>query len=94
MKENDPASLRSRYILALMLERKKLLRQVDRQRSEEILTILVYEHLPTGEVWLIEDPGLKLNELTSVQSEVAALLGAAEVREGSEAVFLPSPVGG
>ncbi len=64
-----------RYILALMLERKKVLRQIERQRQEGGST-LVYEHLPSGEAWLIEDPGLKLGELSAVQEEVAHLLGA------------------
>jgi len=71
--ENAPGTLNARYILALMLERKKVLRQVERQRNEG-LSVLVYEHLPTGEVWLIEDPGLKLGELKTVQEEVAHLL--------------------
>jgi len=35
---------------------------------------LVYEHIASGEVWLIEDPGLKLGELQAVQEEVAHLL--------------------
>ncbi len=56
-----------------MLERKKVLRQIERQR-EEGGSVLVYEHLPSGEVWLIEDPGLKLGELSAVQDEVAHLL--------------------
>ena len=73
MAENAPATRNARYILALMLERKKVLRQVERQRQEGG-SALVYEHLPSGEVWLIEDPGLKLNELSAVQDEVAHLL--------------------
>jgi hypothetical protein len=40
--------------------------------------VLVYEHLPSGEVWLIEDPGLKLGELKDVQDEVAHLLARSE----------------
>ncbi len=71
--ENAPATRNARYILALMLERKKVVRQIERQRNEG-LSVLVYEHLPSGEVWLIEDPGLKLGELKSVQEEVAHLL--------------------
>jgi hypothetical protein len=71
--ENAPATRNARYILALMLERKKVVRQIERQRNEG-LSVLVYEHIPTGEVWLIEDPGLKLGELQSVQEEVAHLL--------------------
>src|ERR1700683_981985 len=75
--ENAPGTRNARYILALMLERKKVLRQVERQRQDGIST-LVYEHLPSGEVWLVEDPSLKLGELSDVQDEVAHLLGAAE----------------
>jgi len=72
--ENAPTTLNARYILALMLERKKVVRQIERQRNAG-LSVLVYEHIPTGEVWLIEDPGLKLGELKTVQEEVAKLLG-------------------
>jgi hypothetical protein len=87
--ENASGTRNARYILALMLERKKVLRQIERQRQESGST-LVYEHLPSGEVWLIEDPGLKLGELTSVQDEVARLLSpedepvAAAVTEQAE----------
>jgi hypothetical protein len=75
--ENEPAARNARYILALMLERKKIVRQVERQRQEG-LSVLVYEHLPSGEIWLIEDPGLKLGELKAVQDEVAGLLARSE----------------
>ena len=74
--ENKPETRNARYILSLMLERKKVVRQIERQRNEG-QSVLVYEHLPTGEVWLIEDPGLKLNELVAVQDEVAKLLAPA-----------------
>jgi hypothetical protein len=74
--ENASATRNARYILALMLERKKVLRQIERQRTDGV-SVLVYEHGPSGEVWLIEDPGLKLGELKSVQDEVAHLLAQA-----------------
>jgi hypothetical protein len=74
MQENESGTRSARYILALMLERKKILRQVDRQRQDGA-NILVYEHAATGEVWLIDDPGLRLGELQAVQEEVVALLG-------------------
>ena len=86
--ENTPASRNARYILALMLERKKVLRQIERQKQEG-MSVLVYEHIPSGEVWLIEDPGLKLGELTAVQDEVARLLGPE--KEASAAAAEPAP---
>jgi len=73
-----------------MLERKKVLRQIERQRQEG-LTVLVYEHGPSGDVWLIEDPGLKLGELQTVQEEVAHLLAQAEEAPASAtAVAVPT----
>jgi hypothetical protein len=75
--ENAPGTRNARYILALMLERKKVLRQIERQKQDGA-SVLVYEHLPSGEVWLIEDPDLKLGELTAVQDEVARLLAPQE----------------
>ena len=78
--ENAATTRNARYILALMLERKKVLRQIERKR-EEGSSVLVYEHLPSGEVWLVEDPGLKLGELSAVQDEVAHLLGAGEAAQ-------------
>lgn len=84
--ENAPGTRNARYILALMLERKKVLRQVERQRREGV-SILIYEHLRSGEVWLIEDPGLKLGELSAVQDEVAHLLNPAPAGEITEAAI-------
>jgi hypothetical protein len=75
--ENAPGTRNARYILALMLERKKMLRQIERQKQDGA-AVLVYEHIPSSEVWLIEDPGLKLGELTAVQDEVARLLAPVE----------------
>jgi hypothetical protein len=80
---NEPSARNARYILALMLERKKVLRQIERQRTEGV-SVLVYEHLSSGEVWLIEDPGLRLGELKAVQDEVAHLLAHSEPAAPSE----------
>jgi hypothetical protein len=91
MTENATASRNTRYILALMLERKKVLRQVERQRQEGGST-LVYEHIASGEVWLIEDPGLKLGELGAVQEEVAHLLGPSDDNKNGE-VGASAPTG-
>ena len=90
--ENAPGSRNARYILALMLERKKVLRQIERQRQEGA-SILVYEHLPSGEVWLIEDPGLKLGELKAVQDEVAHLLTTADGTPAAPAEGAAAPEG-
>jgi len=73
IQEDQPEKANARYILALMLERKKTLRQVDvRETGDE--RILIYEHAKTGEVFLILDPKLRLDQLDSVQTEVYAFL--------------------
>ena len=62
------------YILAVMLERKKLLKQVDVTESEES-RMLFYEHVKSGEAFIVRDPMLKLEEVDAIQEEVAGWLG-------------------
>jgi hypothetical protein len=64
------------YVLAVMLERKKLLIERDARRQDDGMLLRVYEHRKTGEVLLISDPGLRLDQLAPVQEQVAALLSA------------------
>ncbi len=65
------------YILALMLERKRVLAERDVQVREDGTKLRIYEHKKTGEVFTIPDPQLKLTELESVQREVEEMLGLA-----------------
>jgi len=73
MTGHDEGHANARYILALMLERKRLLKQIESKEDVHGRT-LVYEHVKTGEVFIIPDPGLRLDQIEAVQSEVAALL--------------------
>lgn len=68
---NDPSHHNVCYILALMLERKKLLRPLASPDSSTLL----YEHTGTGETFIITDPHLSLENLIEVQQEVSELLG-------------------
>ncbi len=61
------------YILAVMLERKRLLK-VKEQLVREGKRVFVYEQPKTGDLFTILDPGLQLDQLESVQRDVAALL--------------------
>jgi len=70
LKQQDPKHQNVCYILALMLERKKLLRPLP---SPEKITLL-YEHVGTGETFILTDPQLSLENLIEVQHEVSALL--------------------
>lgn len=75
VESTDSAHTSARYILAVMLERKRILKHRDTVNEENGSgELLVYEHVRTGESFTIPDPHLRLDELTQVQQEVAALL--------------------
>ena len=70
---NDPHYIPAGYILAVMLERKRILK-VKEQLLRDGQRVFVYEHPGTGDVFTIIDPNLQLNQLDAVQHDVAALL--------------------
>ena len=69
--ENPPAN--ACYVLAAMLERKRVLKQIKTEQSGDG-RFLVYEHRANGDVFIVRDPGLRLDELENVQGEIAQLL--------------------
>jgi len=73
IEEDKPEMVNARYILALMLERKRILRPVDTREAEEGRW-LIYERAKTGEVFMVLDPQLKMSQVEAVQMEVAELL--------------------
>jgi len=86
MKREDPESLlrrlveedenhteNVRYILAVMLERQKLLIETDSQHMPTGI-LRVYEHRKTGEAFIIRDPNIPLTQVEQVQEEVIFLL--------------------
>jgi hypothetical protein len=70
MAEQDPAKANVCYILALMLERKRILRPMETQDD----TMLVYERVGTGEIFVMRNPDLSLDQIPEVQLEVADML--------------------
>ena len=75
METEDPSKRNVIYILAVMLERKRLLVEKDVKTRDDGVMIRVYEHRKTGETFLIPDPRLGFDQLTMVQQEVAEMLG-------------------
>lgn len=73
IEQNDLHYGPAAYILAVMLERKRLLR-VKEQFKREGQRVFVYEHPKTGDIFTIADPDLHLNQLEAVQHSVAQLL--------------------
>lgn len=70
---NDARYAAAAYILAVMLERKRLLK-VKEQLVREGHRVFIYEQPGTGDLFTIADPNLQLNQLEAVQHDVAALL--------------------
>jgi hypothetical protein len=75
IEEDQTFTENARYILAVMLERKKTLTHTATKENEQGEKILFYENKKTGDVYMVRDPELKLDEVASVQDEVAQLLG-------------------
>jgi len=73
MESNDAKHAAASYILAVMLERKRILK-VKEQFQRDGQRIFVYEQPRTGDIFTIPDPALQLNQLEAVQRDVAALL--------------------
>ena len=75
MSEDTPQKINVCYLLAVMLERKKQLKEVESKRTDDGQLTRIYEHTKTGEVFVIPDPQLRMDQIAQVQQEVAGLLG-------------------
>lgn len=73
VEEDEDHTENTRYILAVMLERQKLLRETDSQRTPSGI-LRVYEHRKTGDIFLIRDPDIPLSQVEALQNEVIILL--------------------
>lgn len=73
--KEDADDINAIYILAVMLERKRILVEKDVQTREDRTKVRMYEHKKSGETFLVIDPELKLAEIEKVQEEVVGLLG-------------------
>jgi hypothetical protein len=71
--QNDPQHAPAAYILAVMLERKRILK-VKEQIRQEGRRVFIYEQSKTGDIFTIADPDLHLAQLEKVQHDVAQLL--------------------
>jgi hypothetical protein len=70
---NEPRHGAACFILAVMLERKRLLK-VKEQLKRDGQRVFIYEHARTGDLFTITDPDLRLDQLDEVQRDVAVLL--------------------
>tara|TARA_B100000809_G_C15085216_1_gene511185 strand:+ start:327 stop:923 length:597 start_codon:yes stop_codon:yes gene_type:complete len=84
MEIEEEANTSMIYLLAVMLERKRVLieREVNRDDARKVR---VYEHRQSGETFLVRDPELRLDELEDVRREVLATLRGEALSEGEDA---------
>lgn len=73
MELNNPKHGAVCYILAVMLERKRILK-IKEQLKREGERVFIYEQPKTGDLFTIIDPNLQLNQLDQVQRDVFQLL--------------------
>ena len=73
VEEDEDHTENTRYILAVMLERRKLLRETDTQRTPTGI-LRIYENRKSGEVYIVKDPNVPLSEVDALQQEVMLLL--------------------
>ena len=78
IEEDQEHTENARYILAVMLERKKLLKETDKQPTPNGI-LRIYEHRKNGEVYIILDPNIPLDQVEKVQKEVSDLLDGGKV---------------
>lgn len=69
----DESYAAAAFVLAAMLERKRVLK-VRSEVREGHRRVFVYEHHRSGDILAVADPDLKLDQLLSVQRQVAHLL--------------------
>ena len=73
IEEDQEHTENARYILAIMLERKKLLKETDKQQTPNGI-LRIYEHRKSGEIYIVLDPNIPLDQVEHVQKEVSELL--------------------
>jgi hypothetical protein len=90
LEAKDPRHEGACFILAVMLERKRVLR-VKGLAQQDSRRVFIYEHPASGDVFTVADPDLKLDQLEEVQRDVGLLLSRG-VEGASEASPPASPV--
>ncbi len=75
IEDDDVENENVAYILAVMLERQRILIERDVRTLEDGSLLRVYERRNSGETFLIHDPQLELGALSHVQNQVITMLG-------------------
>lgn len=90
VEQNDPKYAAACFILAVMLERKRILK-VKTQTTRDGKRVFVYEQPKSGDLFTIADPDLQLDQLEQVQREVGHLMEFGVPTDAAPAAAAPSP---
>jgi hypothetical protein len=90
MSREDYSRVQVIFILAVMLERKRVLIERDVQRRDDGTKLRIYEHRQTGEIFTIPDPELRLDQISEVQLQVNELLGIGPAAAPAAAPVAPA----
>lgn len=93
IEKGDSAKAGVMFVLAVMLERRRVLVERDVRFHEDGARTRIYEHRGTGESFTILDPGLRLDDLEKVQAEVVALLGGPAAAPSTPGPVSTAPAG-
>lgn len=74
MDEGDGARANVIFILAVLLERRRVLVEKEVRRHPDGARLRVYEHRLSGETFVVTDPMLQMDRLKEVQQEVMDML--------------------
>ncbi len=92
MEQGDPARGEIVYILAVMLERQRVLVEMKVEDRPDGARRVIYAHRKTGETFIVPDPGIGAERLETVQQDVMHLLAPeAPPRPGSVPETPPDP---
>lgn len=93
VEEDEEHTENARFILAAMLERKKIIRETDTQQLPTGL-LRIYENRKTGDVFIVKDPQIALADVESIQEEVQQLLDPEKYAAQEEEEAQPADVEG
>ena len=90
---DDPAAHAAPiYLLAVMLERKRILVERALRNAPDGTLVHIYEHRRSGDILLIADPRLSDAEIPGVQEEIERLLGLRPAAApAADAAAIPGP---
>ncbi len=74
IEDGDESKVNVMFILAVMLERRRVLVERDVKIQADGSRLRAYEHRASGDTFVIRDPMLRLDQLQAIQQEVMALL--------------------